>query len=136
MTRSFFNTFRTGLLVSAGGLGLVLIALLTIVRRPADADLAVRLQVCAAVGVTGCLVTAVGFGLMNVGALRSGEAYASIDPATFADDADHLVSENARSEIVAATMEPGDSATTPRCLACAAENRASARFCDQCGERL
>ena len=134
MRRSMLSTYRFGLLTSAGGLGLLLAAVIAMAMRPAHVEFFARLRSCLVGGAFGFMLTTIGFALMQIGAVRSGEAFTMLDPARFSEDPGaESVDAEARAEI---TRAAEDETPSPRCLACANENRATARYCDQCGERL
>ncbi len=137
MTRSFFSTYRIGFLGSGLGLALLFVSLVQI-GQPQEATLLERMQGWGVLAAFGLLATVVGFGVMNVGAVRSGNGYASLDPAQFSEDVPEQVEATARAKIVAASVTDESPLIdrTPKCIACGADNRLGAVYCDQCGERL
>jgi hypothetical protein len=129
--RRFPSLYRIGLVLAAVGLAVCLVAVAMFAQRFTVEDLATRLLRTVTWGTFGALLTMAGFAVMNVGAVRSGRGFTSVEPGRFPDEA---VDPVARREIAAQEEQQVES--PPRCLGCGTENRIAARFCDQCGERL
>lgn len=86
MTWFRLSTFRTGLLVSATGLGGLCLAAVTFVTAVVGDGSAERLRWCGPLAVGGLLLTVVGFATMNVGATRAGQSFDPVDPSRISRD--------------------------------------------------